>query len=481
MLRVSEGRHVIEFIEAFCRPSKTEGPLQLRPWQRELIDDLFVLDDRGRRQHRRAYIGMPRKNGKSTLGAALALYGLVMDDVQGAEVYSVAGDRQQARIVFDEARAMVEADPDLAEKCRVLPGRGTIEVPETRAIYRVLSADAPRAQGLNPSFVIFDEVHVQPNEELWAAMTLGSGTREQPLIVGITTAGFDRGSLARRLYEHGKRIESGEINDPAFFFRWWEPSDPGADWRDPAVWQEANPAYGDFLHAESFAQDLPSTPENQFRRYRLNQWTTTRDAWLPHGVWDEARDTTRVVSEKEPIVIGFDGAWTGDSLAMVGCTITKPHHLFVIGSWEKPEDDPAWQVDYSEIDQSLRDAMARYTVREIPSDPHHWRRELQGWADEDFPIIEWPTNSHARMIPACSDFYTAVLNQKLTHDGHPALARHVTNAVVKVDRYGPRIVKETAGRKIDLAVAAVIAYDRAATWSESPSVYEDRGMVEFGE
>lgn len=468
MLRVSEGRHVIEFLEAFCRPSKGDGLLQLRPWQKELIDDLFTLDGRGRRRYRQALIGMPRKNGKSTLGAALALYGLLLDDQPGAEVYSVAGDRMQAGIVFREAKAMIDAEPELAEQCRVY--RNHIEVPSTGAVYRVLSADAPRAQGLNPSFVVFDEVHVQPNEDLWAAMTLGTGAREQPLIMGITTAGFGKATLAGRLYEHGKRVIAGEVDDPAFFFRWWEPADSAADWRDEAVWREANPAYGDFLHAESFTADVRNTPEYQFRRFRLNQWTVTQDAWLPHAAWEEAKDERRVVAPGEAIVIGFDGSWTGDSTGMVGCTLATPHHLFVIDSWENTQGVADWRVDFGDVDKALREALATYDVREVPSDPAHWRKELQGWLEEDMPIVEWPTNSYARMIPACADFYKAVLSQQLTHDGDPRLARHITNAVVKIDRYGPRIVKDRNAGKIDLAVAAIIAHDRATTHSVEPVV-----------
>jgi phage terminase large subunit-like protein len=454
VLQLSEGTAVVDFIQSFCRPSKGEQLLELRPWQRDLILDLFALDERGRRKHRQALIGMPRKNGKSTLGAALALYALLLDDHVAPEVYSVAGDRMQAGIVFREAKAMIEADPDLSAKCRVY--RNHIEAPETRAVYRVLSADAPRAQGLNPSFVIFDEVHVQPNEDLWHAMTLGMGAREQPMVVGITTAGFDKDSLAGRLYEHGQRVHSGEIEDPAFFFRWWEPADAQADWRDPAVWAEANPAYGDFLHAESFAADVRNTPENQFRRFRLNQWTTTYDAWLPHGVWDEAKDTKRKVRPDEPVVLGFDGAWTGDSVALVGCTVRDPH-LFVVGSWE-PQGET---VDPEAIDTAIHEAFARYDVQEMACDPYMWRREIEKWKAEGLPVVEWPTNALARMVPACTEFYRAVLEQRLTHDGDPRLARHIANAVVKDDRWGRRIVKDSSARKIDLAVAAIVALERA--------------------
>lgn len=455
----SEGPYVIEFIEAMCKPTKTAGHLVLRDWQKTLINDLFLLRPDGLRQFRTAYIGMPRKNGKSTIGAALAVYGLFMDEPEGAEVYSVAGDRLQASIVFNEAKAMIEAEPELAGLARIY--RQHIEVPSRRAIYRVLSADAPRAQGLNPSMVIFDEVHVQPNDDLWTAMTQGSGTRRQPLVVAITTAGFSRSSLAWRLYEHGRRVHSQEVSDPTFFFRWWEPKDQDADWRDPQVWAESNPAYGDFLYADDFAAVIGSTPESQFRRFRLNQWTTTSEAWLPHGAWSGISDPGRLVRPDEPIVIGFDGSWSGDSTGMVGCTV-QGQHVFTIASWERPLDQPSWTVDVDDVEASLLDALRKYNVIEVTADPHEWRQQIQRWQKAKINITEWPTNSLQRIVPACSEFYKAVLGRTITHDGDPRLARHIGNAVVKVDRWGSRIVKNSSEEKIDLAVAAIIARDRAA-------------------
>lgn len=450
----TEGDAVADFIESYCRPSKGSGLLELRPWQRTLVDDLFELDKRGRRKHRQALIGMPRKNGKSTLGAALALYGLLVDGHPAPEVYSVAGDRMQAGIVFREAKAMIEAEPDLLSECRVY--RNHIEVPRTGAVYRVLSADAPRAQGLNPSFVIFDEVHVQPNEDLWAAMTLGTGTRAEPMVVGITTAGFDHATLLGRLYEHGMRVVSGEVDDPTFFFRWWEPADPNADWKDPAVWKESNPAYGDFLHAESFAADVRNTPENMFRRFRLNQWTTTLDAWLPHGAWEARAKPKRKIDPDEPVFLGFDGAWTGDSVALVGCA-QKDRHVFTIGAWGDGGDD----IDFDKIDAAVHDAFASMRVVRMGADPFLYRREIRKWREEGLPVLEWPTNAIARMAPACAEFYRAVVEGTMSHDGDPGTARHMNNAVIKDDRHGRRITKGSSKLKIDRAVAAIIAHDMA--------------------
>lgn len=457
----TEGPMVAEFIETYCRASTVGDPIRLRPWQRDLVDELFTLRPDGLRRYRQALIGMPRKNGKSTLSAALAVYGLLMDGEPGAQVYSVAGDRMQADIVFREAKSMIEAEPELRNKCRIY--RFHIEVPETGSVYRVLSSEAPRAQGLNPSFVIFDEVHVQPNEDLWSAMVTGMGTRRQPLIVGITTAGFDKGTLCGRLYERGKAIASGEVTDPGFFMKWWEPADASADWRSPAVWAEANPAYGDFLLPEFFADLIgdplqPRTPESVFRRYHLNQWTTTQEAWLPHGVWAKLSRPERKVDPGTPCILFFDGAWTGDSVALVGCTIEEIPHVFVRGHWEPKNGEP---IDVDAVDQAVMVAHAELNVKRQGCDPFMWRREIATWRQRGLPIVEWPTNAISRMAPACSEFYRGAVDGRFTHDGSPALARHITNAVVKDDRNGRRIVKASSATKIDLAVAAVGSYDMA--------------------
>lgn len=468
------------FIQQFCRLSKGDRAgetVKLLDWQYELINDTLIQGADGRRRHRTGLWGLPRKNSKSFLGSGVGLYLLVADDESGAEVYSCAGDRQQARIVFGEAKRMVEADEDLSSILTVY--RDAIEYKRTQSVYRVLSADAKLQQGLNPSACIFDEVHVQPNDELWNALVLGMGTRSQPFMLGITTAGFERDSLLFRLYEYGKRVNSGEVDDPTFFFRWWEPDDPNCDWLDREAWKRANPALGKFLHMEALEADARTTPEHEFRRYHLNQWTTTRHAWLPHGAWDACADPGRVVAPEDEVVIGFDGAWSNDSTALVGCTVERPH-LFVIDSWERPLDATSWRVDTDEVEQAVITAYGRYRVREAAFDPFRWQGTMQRLQQLGLPISEFPTNSLARMVPACQEFYAAVAEQKLTHDGDPRLSRHIGNAVVKEDRFGTRIVKEakSSARKIDLAVAAVIAHNRAIFQAESErSVYEDEPLL----
>lgn len=465
----TDGRFVADFIELALTISKGQDAgkkLELRSWQHDLLDELFVLRDDGRRRYRRALIGLPRKNGKSALASGLALFGLVGDGEPGAEVYSCAGDREQARIVFAEAKRSVEANPDLAGRLKLY--RDAIEFPAMSSVYRVLSAEAYTKEGLNPSMVVFDEVHVQPNDELWNVMNLGSGTRRQPLVLGITTAGVkyapDGGdSLCYRLWQYGRQVAAGEVDDPTFFFRWWGAPD-GADFRDRDVWFAANPALGDYLFVEDFETTIRTTPENEFRTKRLNQWVSAESAWLPGGAWDGCVETGSV-PDGTAVVLGFDGSFNNDTTALVVVSCSETPHVDVVQMWERPPgalDD--WQVPIVDVEQAIRDACRRWQVREVVCDPYRWARSMQLLADERIPMLEYPQTA-TRMVPATQRFYEAVVNRTLTHSGDVRLARHVGNCVLKVDARGARLSKESkmSMRKIDLAVAAVMAFDRAAT------------------
>jgi phage terminase large subunit-like protein len=454
-----------------CRVTKdsvaagTGEPLVLREWQRKVLGHLYARRPDGRLRHRQALVGVARKNGKSALGAGLGLYGLLCGPT-GGEVYSCAADKEQARIVFGVARRMVELEPDLASACKVY--RDVIEFPDTGSIYRVLSAEAFTKEGLGPTKVIFDEVHAQPNRELWDVMALASGARIDPLLLGITTAGVrsdstGQDSLCYTLYQYGKRVAAGEVDDPSFFMAWWEPVDPEADHREQATWRKANPGFGDLVAAEDFASAVLRTPEPEYRTKRCNQWVSTTEAWLPHGAWDRCA-AERPIPPLAEVVLGFDGSFSNDSTALVAVEVGETPHVAVVECWErKLTDDPSWRVPIIEVEDAIRDACRRWQVREIVCDPFRWARTYQTLEAEGLPIVEFP-QSPQRMVPATQRFYEAVLNKALTHSGDPRLARHVSNCVLRVDSRGSRLSKDskTSPRKIDLAVAAVMALHRAA-------------------
>lgn len=466
-----DGEHAAKFIELMCHITKDSiaGPsgslIVLRDWQRQILLHVLARRPDGRYRNRTSLVGVARKNGKSAIGAGLALYGLMCGS-DGAEVYSCAGDREQARIVFGTARRMVELEPELADLCKLY--RDAIEIRSTGSVYKVLSAEAYTKEGLNPTLVVFDEVHIQPNRELWDVMALAMGARPEPMLVGITTAGvrFDssgQDSLCYGLYQHGIRVANGEMDDPSFFMAWWQPRSVTADYRDADTWREANPGFDDIVSAEDFAASVIRTPEQEFRTKRCNQWVTTSSSWLPVGSWDACAEP-RDIPDGSSVVLGFDGSFNGDCTALVVAEVSERPYLDVAALWEKPEDATAdWQVPIIEAEDAIRAACRRWQVLEIVCDPFRWARSYQVLEAEGLPVVEFP-QSPARMTPATTRFYEAVMNQALTHSGDARLARHIDNAVLKADSRGTRIYKEHkhSQRRIDLAVAAVMALDRAA-------------------
>jgi phage terminase large subunit-like protein len=464
-----DGADVIEFIETYCAITKDSiaglvgDPMRLRPWQREGLQHIFARRPDGKRRHRIALYSTARKNGKTALAAGVALYGLTVEQ-DGAEVYSCAADRDQARLVFGTAKRMVELHPELSEDIRLY--RDVLEHKPSGSIYRALSSEAFTKEGLSPTLTVYDELHAAPDDELFNVMQLASGARVDPLMLIVTTAGVQKDRLGQdsicyRLYKYGKQVVSGEVSDPSFFMAWWEPHDLTSPLADPSAAEQANPGLGDLLDREDMESAVKRTPENEYRTKRRNTWTAGSKTWLPTGTWDALARPDRMVPAGTEIVMSFDGAWTGDSAALMGTTIEEVPHHFIIGSWERQPTDDDWEVPADEVDATVDQARERFRVREMPCDPHEWRREMQRWERKRIPVLEWSTSSLKRMVPACNDFYKGVVDGRMTHDGDPRLARHIANAVLKEDRYGARIVKRSSNEHIDLAVTAVMGYDRA--------------------
>jgi phage terminase large subunit-like protein len=467
-----DGDLVVDFVEAMCPQVKDSiggragEPLIMRPWQRDLVGHLFARRPDDRLRHKVALVGLARKNGKSALGSGIALYGLIMGP-RGGEVYSCAADRDQARIVFGSAKSMVENSPELAAITKTY--RDAIEVPSTGSVYRVLSSEAFTKEGLSPTLVIYDELHAAPNDELWNVMTLAQAARLDSLTLGITTAGVKadntgQDSTCYRLFQYGQKVASGEIDDPSFFMAWWQSPD-GADHREEAHWLPANPGFGDLQDPEDFASAVKRTPENEFRTKRMNQWVNAQTAWLPSGAWDNLPTAGPVEPDTE-VVLGFDGSFSGDSTALVGVTVEATPRAWLIEAWEKqPMDTDDWRVDIAAVEAKIAETCRDFRVVEVVCDPFRWQRSMQEMAAAGLPIVEYNSSSPARMVPATAKTFDAVMSGGLSHDHNPTLARHLNNCVVKTDRLGPRITKEhrNSPRKIDAAVAFVMAFDRA-TW-----------------
>lgn len=455
-------RRITAFALEFLRVPKGTGALQpfrLRGWQQQIVKKLYPPTGRRPRQ---GLVSMPRGNGKTGLAAVLALYGLLADEQPGAQVLTVASDERQARLVFGAARRMVELDERLREQVQIFSDR--IYVPATDSVLMPLPAEPGALQGFDPTLVVVDELHVV-TEKVWDAMALAAGKRPESLTLAISTPADSVDSVMWRLVQYGR----SNPDDRSFALVEYAAPD-GCAVDDRKAWKIANPALGDFLHIDAIEATLKTTREAPFRRYRLGQWVGRADSWLPWGEWEECADPDRgIPDEGTRIVLAFDGSASGDSTALVGCTLDG--HIFPVAIWEAPEDERGWRVPRREVAATIMAAFERWDVLELAADPWGWRTELEEWSQKlGSRVVEFNTAHAGRMAPATDRLYAAVRERRVTHDGDERLAEHIANCVPKRTPMGDLVHKDKRGspRKIDAAVAAIVAHDRAMWHRANP-------------
>lgn len=424
-------------------------PFALRPFQREIVRGSFAPGIRT------ALVSIPRGNGKSALAAALGLAELFVGP-DSAEVLVVASDQRQAMIVMRMARRMVELNPVLEERVQVYADR--LYLPENDATLLPLPAEPGALHGHDPSLLIVDELHVV-TEEVWEAVTSVTGKRPESLTLAISTPAASPDSVMWRLVEHGRRGD-----DPAFYLKEFAAPE-GCATTDRKAQLIANPAMAcrrPFLSVDGLEAARRTLREPVFRQLRLGQWVTGVESWLPWGLW-ETCEVSRSVRRGERVVLAFDGSASGDSTALVGCTLDG--HLWVEGLWENP-GDPRWRVPRDTVGHAIDSAFGKYDVAELACDPWGWRSEIESWAQRhgEKRVVEWNTAHAQRMAPATDRLYQAVVDRTVSHDGDKRLAAHVAHCVAKTTPMGDLVSKDKRGspRKIDAAVAAIVAYDRAA-------------------
>lgn len=275
------------------------------PWQAEVLRDLTAPG-----RPRVAYVQVPRKNGKTRLAALLALADACLHERRHIYVVSDS-ERNLNSTLVRELRDLIGGSPDLRDSIHVF--KNHFEVPQTGSFIETRPNKFSASQGINPHLVLFDEVHLQRNGETWYGMQMAGAAREDALLLGITTPGYDLTSLAHDLYEQVRSGSSG------IYGRIFE-GDPAADIDDRASWASANPCFDrpGFEAAMAFDRHEAGMPEHEFRRYRLGNWTATDKAWLPYGSWAECAAPTREPPEPGARVwLGFDGSFSNDSTALV--------------------------------------------------------------------------------------------------------------------------------------------------------------------
>lgn len=455
-------RRIEKFALEFLKVPKGTGagtPFKLRKWQKnDIVKRMFPPTGKRPRQ---GLVSMPRGNGKSGLAAVLGLYALLADGVEGAQVLIVASDERQARIVFGAARRMVELDERLAEQVQIF--RDRLYVPATDSMLMPLPAEPAALQGFDPTLTIVDELHVV-TEPVWDAMALAAGKRPTSLTLAISTPADNVDSVMWRLVEYGRK----HPEDKSFqLVEYATPEQYAID--DPEGWAIGNPALGDFLHDDAVSATLKTTREEPFRRYRLGQWVGSANSWIPWGVFEQRADPERGQPEQgTKVCLGFDGSASGDSTALVGCTLDG--HVFVVAAWEAPPDDLRWRVPRNEVTAMVASAFEQWDVIELAADPWGWRSELEEWEAAHKNVVQWNTAHAQRMAPATDRLYAAIMDETMTFDGDPRLIEHVSNCVPKATALGDLVHKDkrNSTRKIDLAVAAIVAFDRAAWHLANP-------------
>lgn len=523
MFDAARAQRAVQFFESL---KHTKGrfhgkPFNLLGWQDKIIRDVYgTLRAPGVRQYKYIYLEVAKKNGKSEIAAGAGLYHTFADGERNGEVYGCAADKQQASIVFDVAVDMIDQSPALKKRTKLTKSQKIITDLVSGTIYKVVSAEAYTKHGLNLSACIFDELHAQPNRDLWDVMTFGAGdARTQPIWWVITTAGDDpdRVSVGWEQHEYAARLLAGDAVDPT-----WYPVIYGYDGDDiynEANWAKANPSLGETIPVEAVREvaqkaktDKPT--ERLFRWLRLNQWITTKlTTWLPVDLFDSAVGDWAVDElDGRECYMGLDLSSTTDLTAI--CLVFPPQYeqpdwrviwrafipadnmderirhdrvpydLWVKAGWITATDGNV--IDYTKLEEVILELRDRYRVKEVDFDPALATMLVQRLMAAGLDMVP---------IKPKYETMTDPLNQTeiflkagaLTHENNPVARWCFGNTSIAQNGQGlKKYVKETRGRgvirtkRIDLVAAWITAMTRAITFEGSKSVYENRDLTVIG-
>lgn len=505
----------VRFVE---RLKHTKGqwdgcPFMLLPWQRELVEELFGrLRADGIRQYRTCYVEIPKKQGKSALAAAIALKMLFADGEPGAEVYGAAVDRSQASIVFNVAAAMVRKSKVLRKRCKIIDSQKRIVVPKTGSFYQVLSAEIRNKHGINPSAVIFDEIHAQKTRHLWDILTVGaSDARRQPLVFAITTAGQKKEGIAWDLHSKAEQILKGVVQDPAFLPVIYGAAE-GDDWEAEATWRKANPSIGHTVDIERVRDAYRSAKGNPveealFRQLRLNQWgVSATTSWLPLDLWDENAGLVVEDKLKDRVCFGgLDLSSVSDLTAwlMVFPRDDDPEMIDVLCRFWVPEarltDDKnpyrasylAWtkagylkttpgdSIDYGFVKAQILQDAKTFGLKDFNTDrlfnAYQIMTEL---AQEGLTPVPFGMGFMSMAGPM-KELERRLRARKIRHGGNPVLRWMWDNLDVERDAAGNlKPSKRNKNKKVDGIVALVMALDRAMRHTKRLS--QDNEPVKVG-
>ncbi len=443
-------------------------PFKLEPFQFDnMIRPVYgTIDAKGRRKYKRALFGIPRWNGKSELTAMLHLYHMFGEPVYGGEQYAFATTKQQAAIIFDTAKRMINADPVLRASCKVY--RSVIEVVETGCIFRSLPFDADTSQGFHPSFASGDEIHVMKDMGMVESMVTGMVGRQEGLFVAITTAGAKPGGTLDQLKEQWK-------TDPASYV-YWQGASEDDDLTDPKVWRKANPA--SWITMDMLKSQYRALPAPVFQRLHLNLTPTVGDnarAFNPIA-WHACGDKP-VIDTTKPCIIGVDAAPRRDKTAVV-LDQRDENGYHNVKSWTFEADPEAGLLDFDELKHLLRGLCQDYNISRIIVDPAHLFAVMDELQREGLPVEDFPQTA-SRMIPASMNLYDLIQLGRVRHGNDETLTKHVLAAGAKeIPPSGWRLTKVSKYENIDAAVSLAMAVHIAeAEWSLGGMSFAESGGV----
>ena len=502
----SAGARILRFFD-FLRHSTGEFAGQrfiLSDWQQAYLWVLFGWKKRetGYRRFRTSYLEISRKNGKSTLSAGVALYLLECDREQGAQVYSAATKRDQAKLVHGEAVRMVRASKALSSRI-TLRADNMFDL-KTNSKFEPLSSDYNSLDGLNIHGAIIDELHAHKTRDLWDVLDTATGARRQPMLFAITTAGVSRESICREQHDYTKKVLEGSVTDDSYCGVIFT-LDDGDDYADESVWVKSNPNLGVSVKLDDLQRKLRKAKEmpaalNAFLRLHMNVWTQAEERWINPDAWALCGGCTPIEKLRdEPCYAGLDLSTVNDLTALVLkfpgtgdvlCWIWIPEDIMTarerrdrvpFSSWVRRgyvEATPGNVVDYEYIKERLRKIAKEFRgLKEIGYDPYMATQIAIQLEEEGFKVVPvrqgWVTLS-----PALKELEREYLSGELKHGDNPVLRWMASNLVVKkdvADNYMPD--KAHSIDRIDGIVALCVAISRQINTREVSSVYESRGLL----
>ena len=506
----------VKFIENLCHTKgKWAGKrFWLLPWQEQLIRDIFeIVKPDGNRQFRTAFVEICKKVGKSELAAAVALYLLYADNEPSAEVYGAAADRQQASIVFDVAKQMVEMSPALMKRSKLMAATKRIVNYGNAGFYQVLSAEVGNKHGFSVSGLVFDEIHTQPNRQLYDVLTKGSSdARQNPLHFIITTAGTDRHSIAYELHTKAVDILEGRRSDPTFYPVVYGLKDD-EDWEDEANWYKVNPSLGYTVDVERLRDAYREAKQNPadeitFKWLRCNMWVSSTVAWIPEQIYMRGNEKIDMDAlEGRDCYAGLDLSSTGDITAFVLMFPPRDEdekYIVLPYFWVPEETIPqrvkaasvpydVWErqgfiqategnvIHYDFIEHFIEELGKKYHILEIAFDRWGAVPMVQDLEGMGFTVVPFG-QGFKDMSPPSKEFYKILMEGKMIHGGNPVLRWMAGNVVIDTDPAGnTKVTKAKSKEKIDGIVAAIMALDRCIRHEgeKQGSVYDERGLIVF--